>query len=130
MSCVLIILFLHDFIPLLVILCRFCSQNIVQVKHHHTNSYTGSGIDILCNVPVIPCSAAQCWPMVLSGLDMVGIAQTGSGKTLAVNSMIIYLLLYPYNAVIVVCSPSTGTHSCSTSSETWRGTNSMSTLIC
>ncbi|XP_065899729.1 uncharacterized protein [Dysidea avara] len=26
---------------------------------------------------------SQCWPMVLSGLNMIGIAQTGSGKTLA-----------------------------------------------
>ena len=76
----------YSCIALLVILCRFCSQNIVQVKHHHTNSYTGSGIHILYNVLVIPCCAAQCWPMVLSGLDMVGIAQTGSGKTLAVSS--------------------------------------------
>ena len=28
---------------------------------------------------------AQGWPIALSGLDMVGIAQTGSGKTLAVS---------------------------------------------
>lgn len=26
---------------------------------------------------------AQCWPIVLSGLDLIGIAATGSGKTLA-----------------------------------------------
>jgi len=31
---------------------------------------------------------AQGWPIALSGLDMVGIAQTGSGKTLAVSFMI------------------------------------------
>ena len=30
---------------------------------------------------------AQGWPIALSGLDMVGIAQTGSGKTLAVSFM-------------------------------------------
>ena len=28
---------------------------------------------------------SQGWPVALSGLDMVGIAQTGSGKTLAVS---------------------------------------------
>lgn len=28
---------------------------------------------------------AQGWPIALSGMDMVGIAQTGSGKTLAVR---------------------------------------------
>ena len=26
---------------------------------------------------------AQCWPIILSGRDLVGIAATGSGKTLA-----------------------------------------------
>ena len=26
---------------------------------------------------------AQCWPIILSGHDLVGIAATGSGKTLA-----------------------------------------------
>ncbi|KAI2584627.1 DEAD-box helicase 5, partial [Homo sapiens] len=26
---------------------------------------------------------AQGWPVALSGLDMVGVAQTGSGKTLS-----------------------------------------------
>lgn len=29
---------------------------------------------------------AQGWPVALSGLDMVGVAQTGSGKTLSVSS--------------------------------------------
>lgn len=28
---------------------------------------------------------AQGWPVALSGLDMVGVAQTGSGKTLSVS---------------------------------------------
>lgn len=28
---------------------------------------------------------AQAWPIVMSGRDLVGIAQTGSGKTLAVS---------------------------------------------
>lgn len=26
---------------------------------------------------------AQCWPIILSGHDLVGVAATGSGKTLA-----------------------------------------------
>lgn len=26
---------------------------------------------------------SQAWPIVLSGLDLIGIAQTGTGKTLA-----------------------------------------------
>lgn len=30
---------------------------------------------------------SQGWPLALSGMDMVGIAQTGSGKTLAVSSI-------------------------------------------
>lgn len=30
---------------------------------------------------------AQGWPLALSGMDMVGIAQTGSGKTLSVSSL-------------------------------------------
>lgn len=30
---------------------------------------------------------AQGWPLALSGMDMVGIAQTGSGKTLSVGCM-------------------------------------------
>lgn len=29
---------------------------------------------------------SQGWPIALSGLNMVGIAQTGSGKTLAVST--------------------------------------------
>jgi superfamily II DNA/RNA helicase len=29
---------------------------------------------------------SQAWPILLSGNDLVGIAQTGSGKTLAVSS--------------------------------------------
>jgi superfamily II DNA/RNA helicase len=30
----------------------------------------------------------MCWPILMSGNDIVGIAQTGSGKTLGVNKMI------------------------------------------
>jgi superfamily II DNA/RNA helicase len=26
---------------------------------------------------------AECWPIIASGRDMIGIAETGSGKTLA-----------------------------------------------
>jgi superfamily II DNA/RNA helicase len=28
---------------------------------------------------------SMCWPILMSGNDIVGIAQTGSGKTLGVN---------------------------------------------
>lgn len=35
---------------------------------------------------------AQGWPVALSGLDMVGVAQTGSGKTLSVS--VDYMLEY------------------------------------
>lgn len=34
---------------------------------------------------------AQGWPLALSGMDMVGIAQTGSGKTLAVSSVFFFV---------------------------------------
>lgn len=41
---------------------------------------------------------SQAWPILLSGNDLVGIAQTGSGKTLAVSSQflsgIVYFFLY------------------------------------
>ena len=69
--------------------------------------------------------------MVLSGLDMVGIAQTGSGKTLAVSSNVLYILVTVLHVMLtmtVVCTPSIGTHSCPTSSEAWRRTDSMSTI--
>lgn len=36
---------------------------------------------------------AQGWPVALSGLDMVGVAQTGSGKTLSVSFSGITLLI-------------------------------------
>ena len=33
---------------------------------------------------------SQGWPIAMSGLNMVGIAQTGSGKTLAVSLFVKY----------------------------------------
>lgn len=46
---------------------------------------------------------AQGWPVALSGLDMVGVAQTGSGKTLSVSFD--YSLKYCWiSAVSVWCS--------------------------
>ena len=39
---------------------------------------------------------SQSWPVVLSGYDMVGIAETGSGKTLAfLLPAIIHMLNQP-----------------------------------
>ena len=29
------------------------------------------------------CIQAQCWPVLLAGRDLIGLAETGSGKTLA-----------------------------------------------
>ena len=43
---------------------------------------------------------AQSWPVVMSGLDLVGIAQTGSGKTLAVCD--IYVIYHIIRSYIIV----------------------------
>ncbi len=34
------------------------------------------------------------WPLTLSGMDTVGIAQTGSGKTLAVRLYIAFFFIF------------------------------------
>ncbi len=36
---------------------------------------------------------SQAWPILLSGNDLVGIAQTGSGKTLSVS-------VYSFSAIV------------------------------
>lgn len=43
---------------------------------------------------------AQGWPVALSGLDMVGVAQTGSGKTLSVS--VDYMLEYCWISAVTV----------------------------
>merc|ERR1712100_56411 len=45
---------------------------------------TSSLIDAFCKTFTSPTPIqAQCWPIGLSGRDLIGIAETGSGKTLA-----------------------------------------------
>lgn len=44
---------------------------------------------------------AQGWPLALSGMDMVGIAQTGSGKTLAVSSVFFFFVFKQIAALII-----------------------------
>ena len=38
---------------------------------------------------------SQAWPILLSGHDLVGIAQTGSGKTLSVSYFLLSSSLHP-----------------------------------
>merc|ERR1711892_653552 len=57
---------------------------------------------------------AQCWPIIGSGRDIIGIAETGSGKTLAFSLPAIAHMLYRYenpvqgvpaNPIMLVLSP-------------------------
>jgi hypothetical protein len=43
---------------------------------------------------------SQAWPILLSGNDLVGIAQTGSGKTLAVRNFSFYIIFYFSNTLV------------------------------
>merc|ERR1719310_340946 len=40
---------------------------------------------------------AQCWPIIGSGRDIIGIAETGSGKTLAFSLPALAHMLYRYD---------------------------------
>ena len=42
-----------------------------------------STFTLLCDNYLIFSIQAQCWPILASGRDIIGIAETGSGKTLA-----------------------------------------------
>merc|ERR550532_980486 len=57
---------------------------------------------------------AQCWPIIASGRDIIGIAETGSGKTLAFSLPALAHMLYRYdnpvkgipaNPIMLVLSP-------------------------
>jgi len=57
---------------------------------------------------------AQCWPIIGSGRDIIGIAETGSGKTLAFSLPALAHMLYRYdnpvkgipaNPIMLVLSP-------------------------
>jgi len=57
---------------------------------------------------------AQCWPIIASGRDIIGIAETGSGKTLAFSLPAIAHMLHRYdnpvpgipaNPIMLVLSP-------------------------
>jgi ATP-dependent RNA helicase DDX5/DBP2 len=54
---------------------------------------------------------AQCWPLALSGIDMVGVARTGSGKTLAfLLPSIVHVNAQPYlepgdGPIVLVIAP-------------------------
>merc|ERR1719290_349716 len=40
---------------------------------------------------------AQCWPIIGSGRDIIGIAETGSGKTLAFSLPALSHMIYRYD---------------------------------
>merc|ERR1719411_486024 len=40
---------------------------------------------------------AQCWPIIGSGRDIIGIAETGSGKTLSFSLPALAHMLYRYD---------------------------------
>jgi len=57
---------------------------------------------------------AQCWPIIASGRDIIGVAETGSGKTLAFSLPALAHMLYRYdnpvkgipaNPIMLVLSP-------------------------
>ena len=57
---------------------------------------------------------AQCWPIIASGRDIIGIAETGSGKTLAFSLPAIAHMLHrcenpikgiPANPIMLVLAP-------------------------
>jgi len=66
-------------------------KNLVQVSEEVLPTLAFSDPRLPANVVKAACSTftkptpiqAQCWPILLAGRDMIGLAETGSGKTLA-----------------------------------------------
>ena len=49
---------------------------------------------------------AQCWPVLASGRDIIGIAETGSGKTLPLNDACAVFCSDPLEIEISILPPS------------------------
>lgn len=53
-------------------------------KKKRITAFVNSLADLFCSQFASPTPIqSQCWPIALSGQDLIGIAETGSGKTLA-----------------------------------------------